>query len=70
MLMFIYLSVTTVNVSVTSKAHVGNNESTLCLMVIPKLNLLSAYATSGFVNEIVATIAITHKGCYVDVHET
>ena len=47
--MLLYLSVKTANVSVTSKAHVGNNGSTLC----SEFNLISAFATSGFVNEIV-----------------
>ena len=41
MLTFLYLNVTIENVSVTLKALVGDNESTLCSMVIPIFNLLS-----------------------------
>ena len=66
MLTFIYLSVTIENVSVTSKALVGDNRSTLSPMVIPNFNLLPFFATSGFVNEIVA---FTQTICYVDIHD-
>ena len=57
MLTFLYLSITIENVSVTSKALVGDNGSTLCSMVS---------GTSGSVKEIVV---IAQKICYVDVHD-
>ena len=43
MLTFLYLSVTTENVSITSKALVGDNGSTLCSMVIPNFNFLLTF---------------------------
>ena len=62
MLTVLYLNLTIENASVTSKAFVGDNRSTLCAAVIQNL----VFATSGFVNEIVA---ITQKICYVDVYD-
>ena len=49
----LYLSVSIENNSLTSKAPVGDNGSTLCSMVIPILTCFQLFATSGFVNEIV-----------------
>ena len=66
MLTFLYLSVTIDNFSVTSKALVDDNGSTLYSKVIPYLTYLKLFATSGFVNEIAA---ITKRICYVDVHD-
>ena len=43
MLTFLYLSVTTVNVSFTSKALLGDDGSTLCSVVIANFNLLSTF---------------------------
>ena len=55
MLTFLYLSITTENVSVTSKALVGDKGFTLCSILFQKLALkLFSTVTSGFVNEIVA----------------
>ena len=51
------LSVTIENVSVTSKALVGNKGFTLCSMVITNLTCFQLFATNGFVKEIVAITA-------------
>ena len=49
MLTFLYLSVTIENISVTSKALVGDNGFTLCSIVIPKdvLQVSRFYAQDG-----------------------
>ena len=66
LLTFLNLSVTIENVSFTSKALLGDNASTLCSVVIPNFNCFQLFATSGFVNEIVA---FTHAIHYVDIHD-
>ena len=50
--LYIYISVTTENVNVTSTDIVGDNGSKLCSMVNPNLTCSHRFATSGFVKEI------------------
>ena len=56
MLMFLYLSITADDISVTSKSFWANMNPPNFQMVIPKFNLFPAFATDGFVKEIVAII--------------
>ena len=66
MLMFPYLSGITKNVSVTSKALVGDDGPSAMFNAYSKFTWFQLFTKSGFVNEIVA---ITQTIYYVDVQD-